>query len=64
MKMAPKLSRSMDDPRIPGAGGGTPVPQPPAGAASKLPPGLLKQNGPLKSAENTLAHQGVMGTKR
>jgi hypothetical protein len=45
--MALKLSRSMDDPRLPGAGGGTPVPQPPMGAASGMPEGLLKPNGAL-----------------
>jgi hypothetical protein len=59
--MAPKLSRSMDDPRIPGTGGGAPVPQPPTGAASAPPPGLLNANGPLTTADRTLSHQAVMG---
>jgi hypothetical protein len=44
--MAPKISRSMDDPRIPGAGGGAPIGSMP-GKATEMPSGLLKPNGAL-----------------
>jgi hypothetical protein len=45
--MAPKLSRTMDDPRIPGAGGGAPVTPIPTGAATAMPQGLLNNGPPL-----------------
>jgi hypothetical protein len=45
--MAPKLSRSMDDARIPGAYGGEVAPPAPTGRASEMPQGLLPKNGTL-----------------
>jgi hypothetical protein len=56
--MAPKLSTSIDDPRLPSAGCGTPVPQPPTGAASEMGPGVLKANGPLEPGGNTMTIAG------
>ncbi len=54
--MAPKITRTMDDARIPGAGGGKPIEPPRVGP--QMGPGLLKANGPLQPSGATMTIAG------
>lgn len=56
--MAPKLSSSMNDPRLKSDYGTPVVPQSPTGAASLPPSGLLKANGALQPSANTTTLAG------